>query len=132
VVARSGVVERYLDAIIGHDWDALAACLSDDGFVRVGPWGDEYAAKAEYVAFIADLMPKLAGYEMRVDRVTYSGDGRVAVVELSETVDVDGTPHRTPEALVFDLVRDRDGDGEYIRRIQVFIQSLGVEPRNLP
>ena len=43
-----GVVERYLDAIIGHDWSALAACLSDDGFARVGPWGDEYDDKAEY------------------------------------------------------------------------------------
>jgi hypothetical protein len=50
----AGVVERYLDAIIGHDWDSLAASLADDGFVRVGPWGDEYAGKAEYVAFIAD------------------------------------------------------------------------------
>jgi ketosteroid isomerase-like protein len=126
----AGVVERYLDAITAHNWDALAACLADDGFVRVGPWGDEYAAKAEYVAFIADLMPKLPGYEMRVDRVTYSADQRLAVVELSETVDVDGQPHRTPEAIVFDL----DGDREHgrIRRIQVFIQTLGVEPRNLP
>jgi ketosteroid isomerase-like protein len=126
----AGVVERYLDAITAHNWDALAACLADDGFVRVGPWGDEYAAKAEYVAFIADLMPKLPGYEMRVDRVTYSADQRLAVVELSETVDVDGQPHRTPEAIVFDL----DGDREHgrIRRIQVFIQTLGVEPRDLP
>ena len=121
-----GVVERYLDAISAHDWHALAACLADDGFARVGPWGDEYADKAEYIAFIADLMPRLPGYELRVDRVTYSADGRVAVVELSETVDVDGKPHRTPEALVFDL------DGDRIRRIQVFIQTLGVEPRNLP
>jgi ketosteroid isomerase-like protein len=126
VVAVPGVVERYLEAIIGHDWETLAACLADDGFVRVGPWGDEYADKAEYVAFIADLMPKLPGYEMRVDRVTYSADQRLAVVELSETVEVDGRPHRTPEALVFDL------DGDRIRRIQVFIQTLGVEPRNLP
>jgi ketosteroid isomerase-like protein len=125
-----GVVERYLDAIIGHDWDALAACLAEDGFTRVGPWGDEYAGKAEYVAFIADLMPKLPGYEMRVDRVTYSADWRVAVVELSETVEADGKPHRTPEALVFDL--DSDGEHRRIRRIQVFIQTLGVEPRNLP
>ncbi len=126
MVAVPGVVEGYLEAIIGHDWETLAACLADDGFVRVGPWGDEYADKAEYVAFIADLMPKLPGYEMRVDRVTYSGDQRLAVVELSETVEVDGRPHRTPEALVFDL------DGDRIRRIQVFIQTLGVEPRNLP
>ena len=126
----AGVVERYLGAIIGHDWDAFAACLSDDGFTRVGPWGDEYADKAEYVAFITDLMPKLPGYEMRIDRVTYSADGRVAVVELSETVDVDGRPHLTPEALVFDL--EGEGDRTRIRRIQVFVQTLGVEPRNVP
>lgn len=126
----TAVVERYLDAIIGHDWNALASCLSDDGFTRVGPWGDEYPDKAEYVAFIADLMPKLPGYEMRVDRVTYSADRRLAVVELTETVEVEGLPHPTPEALVFDL----DGDSEQasIRRIQVFIQTLGVEPRNVP
>jgi ketosteroid isomerase-like protein len=122
----AGVVERYLEAIIAHDWDAFAACLSDDGFERVGPWGDAYRDKAEYVAFIADLMPKLPGYEMRVDRVTYSGDARLAVVELTETVDVDGRRHPTPEALVFDL------DGDRIRRIQVFVQTLGVEPRNVP
>ncbi|SRR6266567_1408454 len=120
------VVERYLDAITGHDWDSLAACLADDGFVRVGPWGDEYYDKAEYVAFIADLMPRLPGYEMRVDRVTYSADERTAVVELSETVEVDGGPHPTPEAIVFDVERD------HIRRIQVFIQTLAVEPRNVP
>ena len=39
LVAVTAVVERYLDAIIGHDWDALAACLSDDGFAHVGPVG---------------------------------------------------------------------------------------------
>ena len=126
----AGVVERYLDAIIGHDWDALADCLGDDGFSRVGPWGDEYADKAAYVAFISDLMPRLPGYEMRVDRVIYSADERLAVVELTETVDVDGRRHPTPEALVFDL--DDDGAQGRIRRIQVFIQTLGVEPRNVP
>ena len=75
-------------------------------------------------------MPKLPGYEMRVDRVTYSADGRLAVVELTETVEVEGLPHPTPEALVFDL--DGDRDDARIRRIQVFIQTLGAEPRNLP
>jgi SnoaL-like domain len=126
----SGVVERYLDAIIGHDWDALAECLSDDSFVRVGPWGDEYPDKAEYLAFITDLMPRLPGYEMRVDRVTYSADQLLAVAELTETVDVDGRRHATPEALVFDL--DGETPNGRIRRIQVFIQTLGVEPKNVP
>jgi ketosteroid isomerase-like protein len=126
----AGVVERYLDAIIAHDWDALAACLADDGFTRIGPWGDEYPDKAEYVAFIADLMPKLPGYEMRVDRVKYSADGRLAVAELTETVEVGGRPHPTPEALVFDV--DGEGGDARIRRIQVFVQMLDVQPRNLP
>jgi ketosteroid isomerase-like protein len=126
----AGVVERYLDAITGHDWDALAACLTDDGFTRIGPWGDEYTDKAEYVAFIADLMPKLPGYEMRVDRVTYAADRRLAVAELTETVEVDGRPHPTPEALVFDL--DGTGGDARIRRIQVFVQTPGVEHTNLP
>jgi ketosteroid isomerase-like protein len=130
LVAVTGVVERYLDAIMGHDWNVLAACLSDDGFSRVGPWGDEYGDKAEYVAFISDLMPRLPGYEMRVDRVAYAADERLAIVELTETVDVDGRRHPTPEALVFDL--DGDGAQGRIRRIQVFIQTLGVEPRNVP
>jgi ketosteroid isomerase-like protein len=112
------VVERYLDAIIGHDWGAFAATLSDDGFTRIGPYGDEYPSKREYVAFISELMPTLPGYEMRVDRVTYSADRRLAVAELSETVEVDGAPLVTPEALVFDL----DDHGR-IRRIQIFIQK---------
>jgi hypothetical protein len=75
-------------------------------------------------------MPRLPGYEMRVDRVTYTRDERLAVVELTETVDVDGRRHPTPEALVFDL--DADGALGRIRRIQVFVQTLGVEPRNVP
>jgi ketosteroid isomerase-like protein len=113
------IVERYLEAIMGHDWDAFAATLADDGFSRTGPYGDTYPTKAEYVAFISELMPTLPGYEMRVDRVTYSRDGTIAVAELSETVEVDGKPLLTPEALVFDLAPDGR-----IRRIQIFIQTL--------
>ncbi len=118
------VIERYLSCMTAHDWDGMAACLADD-FTRVGPYGDTYESKPEYVAFIADLMPRLPGYSMEVTRVTYAGD--FAVAELSETVEVEGRPHRTPEALVFDL----DPAGLIIR-VEVFIQTLGVEPRNLP
>lgn len=123
----AGVVERYLDAIMSHDWETLAGCLADDRFSRVGPYGDEYRDKAAYVSFIADLMPRLPGYVMDVDRVIYSGDGWLAVAELSETVEVNGKRKRTPEALVFDL-----DDTNRIRRIQVFMQTLGVDPRNVP
>ena len=93
--------------------------MADEGFSRTGPYGDTYATKDEYVAFISELMPTLPGYEMRVDRVTPAADGGSVTVELSETVEVDGAPLLTPEALVFDL----DPDGR-IRRIQIFIQIL--------
>ena len=111
-----GVIERYLRALVEGDWTTFADCLADRGFTRVGPYGDTYSSKADYVAFLADLMPTLAGYEMEVQRVTYAG-GR-AFAELSETVAVDGTPLRTPECLAFELT-----DDERIRRVEVFTQS---------
>src|SRR5215469_10243494 len=113
----AGIVERYLEAVVAHDWETLAACLTED-VVRVGPFGDTYTPRDPYVAFLAGLMPSLPGYSMRVDRVVYAGD--VAVAELSETVELDGTPVETPEALVFDLA----GDGR-IARIGIYIQRQG-------
>jgi ketosteroid isomerase-like protein len=110
------VVERYLDAITAHDWDGLRDCVAHD-VVRIGPYGDRYEGREAYVAFIADTMPKLRGYRMRVDRVTYTSD-TLAFAELSETVELDGEPVRTPEALVFEL----DADGR-IAHIEVFIQT---------
>jgi hypothetical protein len=112
-------VDRYLVAIAHHDWEAFAATLADDGFSRTGPYGDTYPDKAAYVRFISQLVPTLPGYELQVSRITPSSDGRTVVVELSETVDVDGAPLVTPEALVFDL----DATG-LIRRIQIFIQTV--------
>jgi SnoaL-like domain len=117
------VVERYLRGIVVHDWDATAACLADD-VVRIGPFGDTYTPKPAYLAFLADLMPKLPGYSMAVHRIVPSG--RVVMAELSETVDLGGEPVVTPESLVFDL--DETG---LIARVVVYIQRLG-EPARLP
>ena len=114
------IVQRYLDAMVRHDWDAMAACLSDD-VVRVGPFGDTYTPKAPYIAFLADLMPKLPGYSMRVDRLIDAGF--TVVVELNETVDIEGTPIVTPESLVVDL-----DDAGLIRHIAIYIQRLGEAP----
>ena len=111
------IVERYLDAMVRHEWDAMAACLADD-VVRVGPFGDTYTPKGPYVAFLADLMPRLPGYAMRIDRLLEAGS--VAVVELSETVEIDGKPVVTPESLVADL----DDDG-LIRHIAIYVQRVG-------
>lgn len=113
----AGVVERYLQAVVAHDWKSLASCLAED-VVRVGPFGDTYTPREPYVAFLADLMPTLPGYAMRVDRVVYAG--QVAVAQLSETVELDGAPVETPESLVFDLAPDGR-----IARIAIYIQRLG-------
>jgi ketosteroid isomerase-like protein len=91
-------------------------CIADD-IVRVAPYGDRYAGRDEYLAFITDLMPKLAGYAMKLYRVTYPSDA-LAYVELSETVELDGKRMRTPEVLVFEL----GGDGR-IARVEVYIQT---------
>jgi len=117
------VVERYLDRLVAHDWAALATCLADD-VVRVGPFGDTYTPRDAYVAFLSELMPSLPGYSMRVERVVTAGC--VTVVELSETVEMAGTPVHTPEALVFDV----DEDGR-IAHIAIYIQRLGEVPRPL-
>ncbi len=112
-----GLIETYLDVLVAGDWDTFAGCLADDGFTRVGPFGDVKPTKPEYVAFLSDLMPTLPGYSMDVTRVTYAGD--LAFAELSETVEVDGTPLRTPECLTFELERRRRA----IRRVEVFTQT---------
>jgi ketosteroid isomerase-like protein len=109
------VVERYLRALTEFDWDALADCLTDD-VVRVGPYGDTYPSKSEYLAFISRLMPSLVDYSMEIGRITYAGD--VAFAELAESMTWDGRYLRTPECLTFDLAPDGR-----IARIEVFIQT---------
>jgi hypothetical protein len=99
-------VEGYLEAVANQDWERLRASVRDD-IVREGPFGDVYSGVDAYVDFLSALMPKLVGYAMDVARVTYVDDGRRAYAELSETVELDGTPTVTPEVLVFDL--DADG-----------------------
>jgi hypothetical protein len=116
----SAVVESYLDAIVGHDWDALRAAVTDD-IVRVGPFGDTFTGRDDYVGFISSLMPTLPGYGMDVSSVTYVDGGSRAVVELAETVEVDGAPTITREVLVLELT------GEQISRIDIYIQRAAAE-----
>jgi hypothetical protein len=121
-MAELDVVERYLEAVgVTRDWGSVRECLAED-FTRVGPYGDTYTSRSEYLAFIADLMPKLPGYEMRIDRVQYTAN--TAYAELTETVTIDGRAYETPETLVFDLT----SDGR-IAGVRVFIQTPG---RSMP
>jgi ketosteroid isomerase-like protein len=115
------VVERYLDRMVAHDFDAMAACLAED-VVRVGPFGDTYTPRDVYVAMLSQLMPSLPGYAMRIDRVV-GLDDRLVLVELTETVEIQGAPLDTPEALVFEL-----DDAGLIAHISIYIQTLGRTP----
>jgi ketosteroid isomerase-like protein len=110
------IVERYLHAIASHDWDVVGECIADD-IVRVGPYGDRYDGRDDYIAFLADMMPKLKGYQMEIHRVTHVSDA-LAFAEFTETVQAKGAPFRTPEVLVFQLA----GDGR-IARVEIFIQT---------
>lgn len=109
-------IERYLDAIASQDWNVVGECVADD-VVRVGPYGDRFAGRDDYIAYLAELMPKLEGYSMEVHRVTYAS-AVLGFAELTETVCLDGKAMRTPEVLVFEL----NGDGR-IARVGIFIQT---------
>ena len=117
------VVRRYLDGVAAQDWAAVFECLAPD-VRRVGPFGDVYEGREEYLGFLRRIMPTLAGYRMDVERVLHTGGDTAAVAELSETVELDGRPVRTPESLVFDL----DGEGR-IRHIAIYIQQLPGDAR---
>ena len=109
-----GVVERYLAAVAGQDWETFAATMTDD-IVRIGPFGDVYSGRDSYIEYLSGLMPNLPGYSMDITRVTYIDNGARAVAELSETVEVDGSPLVTPEALLFDLTSDA-----LVKRVEIF------------
>jgi ketosteroid isomerase-like protein len=115
------VVSRYLETMVAHDWDGLAACLAPD-VVRLGPYGDDFHGVDEYVPFLRRTLESLDGYVMRVDRVSAVGPD-VVLAELSETVSVDGSRLETPEALVFDLT----GDGR-IARVAIFLRRSFQPP----
>jgi ketosteroid isomerase-like protein len=112
-----GVVRRYLDAVASQDWDSAQKCLTEDVH-RVGPFKDAYAGRDSYLEFLRQLMPTLKGYRMDVERVITGQEGRCAVAELTETVELDGQVVVTPESLVFDLAED-----DRIVRIRIYIQQ---------
>ena len=115
-VAGVDVVERFLACMTAHDWHGLGTCVTDD-VVRVGPYGDVYRGRDDYLAFLSGLLPTLAAYDMNVHRVAYTQDERLGLAELSETVAVDGQVVVTPESLVFDI-----DDRGRIAHLAVYIQ----------
>ena len=69
------------------------------------------------VSLAALPAPKAVKRAREIALLPYVSDAR-AYAELSETVDLDGKPMRTPEVLVFEL----NGDGR-VARVDIFIQT---------
>lgn len=113
-------VERYLDCLERHDWDGLAATVSDE-VVRDGPFCDVVRGKGAYVGFLRGIVPTLPGYVLRVQRVTRAPGG-IVFVELSETFDVNGRATEYPECLLFET-----GDDDRIERVSVFMKTPGAD-----
>jgi ketosteroid isomerase-like protein len=107
------VVDGYLDALARRDWNALHDVLAPD-VVRHGPYGDDFADRDTYVAFLAETLVSLVDYELDIER-SFGDDGRVCV-ELAETATVGGRRSRTEEAVVFGIA-----DG-LVTEVRVFLQ----------
>ena len=112
------IVRRYLDAVAHHDWDTARSYLSSD-VVRVGPFGDTYRGRDEYLQALRPIMEGLEGYRMEIASIAASDDGSTVTAELSETVVMDERTIVTPECLVFDL----DSAG-LIAGIRIYIQQI--------
>ena len=113
----SGIVANYLACMAAHDWDGLAATLADEGLVREGPFCDVVEGKEPYVAFLREVLTSLKGYHLDVQRISHVSD-RLSYVELSETVEVDGSPTKYPECILF----EQNDDG-LICHVSVFIKQ---------
>ncbi len=114
VTDPESVVLRYVDRMVAHDWDAMSRCLHPE-VVRVGPFGDSYAGRALYVEYLSSLLPTLVNYTLTVVRTL--GRHSVVTVQLTETMELNGSMDVTQEVLVFDT----DSTG-LITRIDIFIQ----------
>ena len=121
-VVETDTVLRYLSCMAAHDWEGLAATISDEGLTRDGPFCDRIEGKQRYVEFLSELIPTLRDYHLNVRRVSHVSD-RVSYVELSETFDVEGVLTEYPECILF----ERDDDG-LISYVSVFVKRPGGEP----
>ena len=113
----NATIDRYFAAMDRHDWAQLRGCLSDS-FSRVGPydehaWGDP----DDYVTFLRDLLPTLKGQKVEITEVIE--EGPMVHVNVTETIEVEGSPHAVRVAGTFRLDPD-----DLIECIEVFVRRL--------
>jgi hypothetical protein len=108
-------LERYLGALKAQDWKLLASAVADD-LERTGPFLDVVRGRQAYVEFLSGIIPTLRNYELKIFRTRRLADGS-ALVELSETVDLDGVRTESPELLLFEF-----NPQGLISRIDIYIK----------
>lgn len=108
-----GIVERFIERLGAQDWQGFAETLADEGFERVGPFGEVTPNKASYVKFLSEATSRLPGYRITVKRVAYAG--AMAVAELSEAFELGGRQVELPEAWIFDI-----GEDGLIHRVAIY------------
>ena len=107
-------VARFFDRMGAFDWDAMAECVAED-ITRVGPFRDVKVGRQDYRDFLAATIEALDGYRLDVQRIW--SDGEHAVAQVSETLNVEGRPRRTDEAIVLEV-----GADGLIQRVEVYLQ----------
>ena len=108
------LIRQYLHALAHADWELVRGTLAPD-VVRLGPYGDDYDDRDQYVAFLERTFAWLHNYEMEIARV-WGSDTQVCA-ELAETATIDGSRLRTDEAIVFDVLDLQ------IARVQIFLRQ---------
>lgn len=113
----AGAVERYLECLAAHDWDGLAATITERGLTREGPFCDVIEGKAHYVAYLRKVCTNLEGHRLDVQRVSHVHP-RLSFVEMTETFEIDGAANQWPECIFFER-----GDDGLICRVSVFFKQ---------
>lgn len=119
----SDVLERYLACLAVHDWDGLAATISDEHLTRVGPFCEVVEGKQPYISYLRDILAPLNGHRLDIRRISRASD-RVAFVELVEGFVVDGARTEYPECILFE-----QGDDGLITYVSVFIKQPSAGSR---
>ena len=114
-------VEQYLEAMNAQDWASLAETISPISLFRDGPFIDVIEGKDAYVKFLEDIISTLPNYELRVRRISATGDDRF-YVELSESFDVGSDRAEYPEICLFET-----GADGLISYVSVFMKRPGEE-----
>src|SRR2546425_836728 len=109
------VVERMIRSLEAQDWEAFASTLAEDGFQRVGPFGEVTPSKASYVEVLRAARGALPGYKIEIKRIERAG--RIVVTELTEIFELEGKHTELPEAWLFDV-----GEDGVIRRVAIYMQ----------